>query len=82
MRFQDLGISEEVIRALTKLHYQKPLPIQEMTIPHLLAKEDVVIRSQTGSGKSAAFLIPAIQTIDWDLGKVQTLVIAPTRELS
>lgn len=82
MRFQDLGISEEVIRALTKLHYQKPLPIQEMTIPHLLAKEDVVIRSQTGSGKSAAFLIPTIQTIDWDLGKVQTLVIAPTRELS
>lgn len=82
MQFQDFNLKQELLRSLKKLNYQTPLPIQQQVIPYLLNHQDIVIESQTGSGKSASFLIPIIENIDWDLRAVQALVIAPTRELS
>ena len=82
MRFQQYDLPETILKGLDELGYEMPLPIQEQVIPALLSKRDVQIISQTGSGKSASFLIPTLAKVDWNLRAIQTLVIAPTRELS
>lgn len=80
--FAELGVNDQLLRAIEEMGFVHPMPIQEMVIPHLLhADGDVVGLAQTGTGKTAAFGLPVLQRID--AGKVvpQALVIAPTREL-
>ena len=80
--FSDLGLSAEVLRALTDVGYETPSPIQARTIPHLLEGRDVVGLAQTGTGKTAAFALPVLSRLDVRQKSPQALVLAPTRELA
>jgi ATP-dependent RNA helicase DeaD len=80
--FSELGLSAEILKAIDKLGFEKAAPIQAEAIPVLISGRDVVGQSQTGSGKTAAFAIPAIEKTDPNLKAVQVLILCPTRELA
>jgi ATP-dependent RNA helicase DeaD len=80
--FKSLGISEELCDALHEQGIFEATPIQEQTIPILLQRKDVIGQAQTGTGKTLAFLLPAMEAMDVHKANVQTLVITPTRELA
>ncbi|MBP1991560.1 DEAD/DEAH box helicase [Paenibacillus eucommiae] len=80
--FKDYNLTEEIVRALESLNYEKPTEVQSEVIPVALAKKDLVVKSQTGSGKTAAFGIPICDLIDWKENKPQALILTPTRELA
>src|SRR5882724_2758463 len=80
--FSELGLSPEILKAIDKLGFEKAAPIQAEAIPVLMSGRDVVGQSQTGSGKTAAFAIPAIEKTDPNLKAVQILILCPTRELA
>ncbi len=80
--FKDLGLSPELLKAVDKMGFEEASPIQTAVIPHGLAGKDVVGQSATGSGKTAAFALPAIEKVDVKLRQVQVLVLCPTRELA
>jgi len=80
--FTELGLSPEVLKAVAKMGFEEASPIQSETIPQLLKGVDVVGLSQTGSGKTAAFAIPAIERVDGNLRAPQVLILCPTRELA
>ena len=82
LRFRDLELSEPLLRVLEEVGYESAAPIQAMTIPYLLAGRDVVGQAQTGTGKTAAFALPALARTDVFHAVPQTLVLAPTRELA
>jgi len=81
MGFETLGLSEAVLQAVTESGYENPTPIQAQAIPIILGGRDVIGASQTGTGKTAAFALPALSRIQ-PLGKPQILVLEPTRELA
>jgi ATP-dependent RNA helicase DeaD len=80
--FKDYKLSEEIVRALDSLEYENPTDVQSEVIPIALEKKDLVVKSQTGSGKTAAFGIPICDRIDWNENKPQALILTPTRELA
>jgi ATP-dependent RNA helicase DeaD len=80
--FRDLKLSEPVLRALTDVGYESPSPIQAATIPVLLSGADMLGQAQTGTGKTAAFALPALTRIDLSKHEPQVLVLVPTRELA
>lgn len=82
MTFQEIGLHSDLLRAVTDLGFETPTPIQQQTIP-LLAKQetDLVALAQTGTGKTAAFGLPILNSVNCDNKTVQALVLAPTREL-
>ncbi len=80
--FSELGLSPELEKAIKKLGFEQASPIQASAIPVLMEGKDVVGQSQTGSGKTAAFAIPAIEKTDFKQKAVQVLVLCPTRELA
>jgi ATP-dependent RNA helicase DeaD len=82
MSFRDLALSEPVLRALTDVGYESPSPIQAATIPVLLSGADMLGQAQTGTGKTAAFALPALTRIDLSKHEPQVLVLVPTRELA
>lgn len=81
-KFEEYNLSNEIIEALTMLGYNKPTEIQERVIPYALDNNDIVAKSKTGSGKTAAFAIPLCEMVDWDEISPQALVLEPTRELT
>ncbi len=80
--FSSLDISAEILQAVTEMGFVSPSPIQAEAIPPILAGRDVIGQAQTGTGKTAAFGIPALELIDIQDRSVQTLVLCPTRELA
>lgn len=80
--FSNLGLSAPILSALNDLGYEKPSPIQEECIPHLLNNCDVLGTAQTGSGKTAAFSLPLLHHLQVDAKTPQILVLEPTRELA
>ena len=80
--FQDLSLTEPVLKALADVGYEIPTPIQARTIPLVLEGRDVLGQAQTGTGKTAAFALPLLSRIDVKRREVQVLVLAPTRELA
>ncbi|MBI5598811.1 MAG: DEAD/DEAH box helicase [Deltaproteobacteria bacterium] len=82
LTFKDFGLSNEVLRAVASMGFEVPTPIQEKTIPVLLAGRDIIGQAQTGTGKTAAFGIPIVERIDKSLRGVQAIILAPTRELA
>lgn len=80
--FTALGLSPAILKAVEALGFEEPSPIQAAAIPVLMAGNDVVGQSQTGSGKTAAFAIPAIEKVDAASRVVQVLILCPTRELA
>ncbi|MEH6995138.1 DEAD/DEAH box helicase [Neobacillus drentensis] len=81
-RFEDYYLSEEIRRALTVLKYDNPTQVQKEVIPKALENLDMVVKSQTGSGKTASFAIPICEMMEWEEKKPQTLILTPTRELA
>ena len=80
--FEELGVSEEIRRAIEALGFETPMPVQEEVIPYLLgSRNDVIALAQTGTGKTAAFGIPVLQKINPKNKDTQALVLSPTREL-
>ena len=80
--FSELGLSEAVLKAIDRLGYEQAAPIQAEAIPMIMSGSDVVGQSQTGSGKTAAFGIPAVELVDPQLHAVQVIILCPTRELA
>src|SRR4051794_1003280 len=80
-KFKDLGLNQAFADALEKVGYTDPTPIQEQAIPELLRGSDVIGQAQTGTGKTAAFGLPMLQSLIPDRREVQALVLTPTREL-
>jgi ATP-dependent RNA helicase DeaD len=80
--FSELGLSPELLKAIAKVGYEEASPIQSEAIPVLLQGSDVFGQSQTGSGKTAAFAIPAIELVDSSIRASQVLILCPTRELA
>lgn len=81
-QFNDFQLSEPILRALESLSYSSPTEVQEKVMPVALNKTDVAVKSQTGSGKTAAFGIPICELVEWEENKPQALVLTPTRELA
>jgi len=80
--FEELGIMPSILKAISEMGYEQPMPVQEEVIPFLLGEEnDVIALAQTGTGKTAAFGLPIIQKINLALHQPQALVLCPTREL-
>jgi ATP-dependent RNA helicase DeaD len=80
--FSELGLSAEVLKAIDKLGFEQAAPIQAAAIPLMMTGKDIVGQSQTGSGKTAAFGIPAVEKVDPNIRAVQVLILCPTRELA
>ncbi|WP_208591382.1 DEAD/DEAH box helicase [Gracilibacillus suaedae] len=80
--FESYQLSEEIRKALAVLKYNTPTKVQSEVIPRVLENQDLIVKSQTGSGKTAAFAIPICQQIDWEENNPQALVLTPTRELA
>lgn len=80
--FNDYPLSPEVRKAIKLLHYESPTKVQELVIPAALDQKDIIVQSQTGSGKTAAFGIPVCELVAWEENKPQALVLTPTRELA
>jgi len=80
--FNNFGISEETLKAIEEKGYKSPTPIQEKAIPVVLEGQDLVGQAQTGTGKTAAFGIPIVEKVNPQEGKIQAIVLVPTRELA
>lgn len=81
-KFEQYAISKPMIHTLSRLGYVNLTPIQEAVIPHVYRGESVVARSETGSGKTHAFLVPILDRIDINKKEVQAIILSPTRELA
>jgi ATP-dependent RNA helicase DeaD len=82
MKFSELDLKPEILKALTDMGYQDLTPIQEKTFSHIMNGKDLLGRAETGSGKTAACGIPLVQMIDPSLNAIQVLILVPTRELA
>lgn len=80
--FDDFYLSQELLHALSTIGYSTPTPVQAASIPLIMAGIDLIVQSQTGTGKTAAFGIPVIEMLEPDPGTIEVLVLAPTRELA
>jgi ATP-dependent RNA helicase DeaD len=80
--FEELGLNENILKALLEMGFVKPSPIQAQGIPAVMQGSDVIGQAQTGTGKTAAFGIPVLERIDTSNNAVQALVLCPTRELA
>ena len=80
--FQSYQLSENLVNITEKLQFKEPTPIQQRVIPHALKRKNIIGQSQTGSGKTHAYLIPLLDQINIEEESVQTVIIAPTRELA
>jgi len=81
-KFNELGLSQEVYLAIEEMGYESPTEIQRLSIPLILSKRDVIGHSQTGTGKTMAFALPAVDMINISDRATQVLVLCPTRELA
>lgn len=80
--FHNYTISEDIVKALNGLEYDIPTEVQAKVIPSALEKNDLIVKAQTGSGKTAAYAIPICELIEWLENKPQALILTPTRELA
>ena len=80
--FEDYQLSNEIVNALEQLGFKSPTEVQSKVIPLVLNKTDLVVKSQTGSGKTASYGIPICELIKWEENKPQALILTPTRELA
>ncbi|UYZ37977.1 DEAD/DEAH box helicase [Clostridium beijerinckii] len=80
--FNDYKLCNELLKAISMLNFNELTKVQEQVIPIALEEKDIVVKSKTGSGKTAAYAIPICQLVDWEENKPQALVLTPTRELA
>jgi ATP-dependent RNA helicase DeaD len=82
LSFSDLNLAPSILKVVNELGYETPTPIQQQSIPSLLAGRDVLGQAQTGTGKTAAFALPLLSQIDTNKQHPQLLILTPTRELA
>ncbi|MCK4651111.1 DEAD/DEAH box helicase [Candidatus Babeliales bacterium] len=82
LKFEELNLSKELLKAVSDMGFEQTTPIQSKSIPEIILGNDVIGQASTGTGKTAAFGLPAIEKIDEELRAVQVLVLCPTRELA
>ncbi len=82
MKFTDLNLKPRILAALSDMRYVELTPVQEKTFPHILAGTDIIVRAETGSGKTAACAVPLVQMVETSLKAIQALILVPTRELA
>lgn len=82
LTFSDLGLSDAILKSVKDVGYEEPTPIQAITIPAMMRGGDIIAQAQTGSGKTAAFGFPIIDSVDGRDRSVQALILTPTRELA
>jgi ATP-dependent RNA helicase DeaD len=82
LKFTELNLSNEIIKAVSDLGFEEATPIQSLAIPKVMTGLDIIVQSQTGTGKTAAFGIPVLEKIDSKNKKVQAIILCPTRELA
>ncbi len=86
MPFATLGLSKNILKALKESNFTRPTAIQEKVIPLVLEKKDLIVLSQTGSGKSASFVLPILEQLNASSkagkAKIKVIVLTPTRELT
>lgn len=82
MTFKHYTLSQELLKAIDFLKFDKPTKVQQKVIPEALQNKDLIVKAQTGSGKTAAFAIPVCEMLDWEENKPQALILTPTRELA
>src|SRR5689334_20031678 len=83
MPFKALGLHPSLVRAVREMRYAEPTPIQAEAIPAILAGRDLIATAQTGTGKTAAFLLPILhRLLDLPRGTTRALIVTPTRELA
>jgi len=80
--FSNLGVSNPILKALDEMGFEVPTEVQSKAIPHILNKEDLIVKSKTGSGKTAVFGVSILQMTDPDAKEPQGLILTPTRELA
>ena len=80
--FEEFGLKRELLMGIFEAGFEKPSPIQEESIPMALAGRDILARAKNGTGKTASFIIPALQQVKTKLNKIQVLILVPTRELA
>jgi ATP-dependent RNA helicase DeaD len=81
-KFEELGFTPGILKAIQELGFEEPMPVQERVIPLMLQEEgDIIALAQTGTGKTAAFGLPLVQSTDTELNTTQALILCPTREL-
>jgi len=82
MTFEDFQLNRQLYNAIEEAGYQAPTPIQEQAIPLVMGGHDVLGIAQTGTGKTAAYLLPILMKVKYAQGKMmRVLILAPTREL-
>lgn len=79
--FEELELSPEIMKAVERMGFREPTPVQALTIPPMLDGYDVIAKAPTGTGKTCAFGIPLLETIRPDCEDIQAVVVCPTREL-
>ncbi len=86
MSFSNLGLSEPILKALDEIGYSTPTPIQAKAIPVVMLGKDLIAAAQTGTGKTASFVLPLLEKLNNDKNlrskRIQSLVLVPTRELA
>ena len=80
--FGDFGLKKEILWGIYEMGYKNPSPIQEESIPKILEGKDIIARAKNGTGKTAAFVIPVLQKVRYEIIKIQSLILVPTRELA
>lgn len=81
-QFENMGLSKELMNALTKMKFDTPTPVQEAAIVPMMSKQDLLVQAPTGTGKTGAFGIPVIEGIDTESNAIQSIILSPTRELA
>src|ERR1035437_4544451 len=82
MQFNELSLSEPLLKRLSELEFDDPTPIQQMAIPEIINGKSVIIRAETGSGKTAAYALPLLSDINNDKNESGSLILVPTGELA
>ena len=80
--FEELNISEDILKSLKNMGFKSPSKVQEDTIPPALEGKDIIVKSQTGTGKTAAYAIPILEKTELEERLAQVIVLTPTRELA
>ena len=82
MKFNKFNLSEDILKSLKDLDYINATKVQERVIPEMLLNKDIIAKAQTGTGKTAAFVIPLCERVKWEENDPQVLILTPTRELA
>ena len=81
-KFEEFNLGDDIVKAIKALEYKEPTEVQQRVIPEALLNKDLMVKAQTGTGKTASFVIPLCEKVKWEENDPQVLILSPTRELA